>query len=158
MSQITNIKFNNPIDLSVDKHGYIFIADNGNNSLRVISPSGIVATILNNVDDIRSVVVDNERNVYFLNQDNNIRKINSEKIKKTFNSDYTLYFNDTENIIINKANGSVDNKYINKLFLNNIDNDLYVSTDPYFQSYNQYNINDQTYLCIYYLRFRLLYL
>lgn len=38
-------KFNLPSDLSVDKYGYTYVADTGNNAVRMIYPNGTVITI-----------------------------------------------------------------------------------------------------------------
>jgi hypothetical protein len=44
----TNALFADPWDLAVDKNGYIYVADWGNNVVRKISPLGVVTTLAGN--------------------------------------------------------------------------------------------------------------
>jgi hypothetical protein len=40
-----NAQFNDPWGVTVDKNGYVFVADSGNDTIREITPAGIVTTI-----------------------------------------------------------------------------------------------------------------
>ncbi|MFZ6779754.1 SMP-30/gluconolactonase/LRE family protein [Undibacterium sp. Ji83W] len=39
-------RFNNPIGLAIDKHDNLYVADNGNNQIRKINPTGLVTTLM----------------------------------------------------------------------------------------------------------------
>lgn len=40
-----NAQFNNSFGITVDKSGNIYVADTGNNTIRKITPEGVVTTI-----------------------------------------------------------------------------------------------------------------
>jgi len=55
-------RFNTPKGLAVDQAGYIYVADWGNNSIRKISPAGIVSTVVANLTAVygpTGIAVDN---------------------------------------------------------------------------------------------------
>jgi hypothetical protein len=75
----TNALFRNPVGIAVDKNGYIYVADRGNNAVRKISPSGVVSTLAGNngssgyIDatgtnaefmNLNGIAVDSSGNVY----------------------------------------------------------------------------------------------
>jgi hypothetical protein len=74
----TNALFQNPVDIAVDKNGYIYVADLGNHTVRKISPSGVVSTLAGNgssgyIDatgtsaefmNLNGIAVDSSGNVY----------------------------------------------------------------------------------------------
>jgi hypothetical protein len=74
----TNALFQDPWDLAVDKNGYIYVADWGNNVVRKISPLGVVTTLAGNgtygyidatgtnaeFSNIYGIAVDSSGNVY----------------------------------------------------------------------------------------------
>jgi hypothetical protein len=75
----TNALFLDPVDIAVDKNGYIYVADLGNRTVRKISPSGVVSTLAGNngsygyIDatgtnaefmNLNGIAVDSSRNVY----------------------------------------------------------------------------------------------
>lgn len=85
--------FRNPQGVAVDRAGNLFIADGGNNKIRVISPAGFVATVAGNgtsgrtdgigsaasFDEPYGVAVDNAGNVYVSDSRGNaIRKISEQ--------------------------------------------------------------------------------
>jgi len=74
----TNALFQYPVDIAVDKNGYIYVADLGNHTVRKISPSGVVSTLAGNgssgyIDatganaefmNLNGIAVDSSGNVY----------------------------------------------------------------------------------------------
>ena len=74
----TNALFQDPLDLAVDKDGYIYVADWGNCAVRKISPLGVVTTLAGNgtygyinatgtnaeFSNIYGIAVDSSGNVY----------------------------------------------------------------------------------------------
>ena len=74
----TNALFYVPVDIAVDKNGYIYVADLGNYAVRKISPSGVVSTLAGNgssgyIDatganaefmNLNGIAVDSSGNVY----------------------------------------------------------------------------------------------
>ncbi len=59
-------RFKNPSGITVDKDGYIYVADSGNRAVRKIGPSGKVSTFAKNdsFDKLRSLAVDENGNLY----------------------------------------------------------------------------------------------
>jgi trimeric autotransporter adhesin len=93
----TTAKLNHPTGVCVDNSGNVFIADNNNNRVRKVDPSGIITTIAGNgivgyagdgfpatdanFNKIFSVSVDNAGNVYISDDTNNeIRKVSTSGI------------------------------------------------------------------------------
>lgn len=74
----TTVKFKNPQSIDIDKHGYLYVTDRGNNSLKIISPSGFVDTIDQDLNDPYAIVVDNERNIFLMDSGNKrVKKISN---------------------------------------------------------------------------------
>ncbi|HUD45565.1 MAG TPA: serine/threonine-protein kinase [Candidatus Baltobacteraceae bacterium] len=70
--------FRNPWALAADKNGNVYVSDNGNLSLRKITPEGVVITLADSFGNPRGVAVDSAINVYVADLANNsIRKITS---------------------------------------------------------------------------------
>jgi serine/threonine protein kinase len=69
-------QFANPWSVAVDKTGNVYVSDNGNLSLRKISPDGGVITVAESFGNPRGVALDDSGNVYVADLGNNaIRKI-----------------------------------------------------------------------------------
>jgi len=72
-------RFNNPGGLAVDADGYTYLADSGNNSIRKITPAGVVSTFVNGQSGLSNpagVALDKDGNLYVANSgDHTIRKI-----------------------------------------------------------------------------------
>ena len=96
----TSANLNLPQGVAVDASGNIYIADNGNNRVRKVSPSGIISTIAGNgtggfsgdgsaatsakLNSPAGVAVDGSGNIYIADYNNNrIRKVNSSGIIST---------------------------------------------------------------------------
>jgi serine/threonine protein kinase/sugar lactone lactonase YvrE len=68
--------FRNPWALATDKAGNVYVSDNGNLSLRKISPEGAVITLADSFSNPRGVAVGPNGNIYVADLGNNsIRKI-----------------------------------------------------------------------------------
>jgi sugar lactone lactonase YvrE len=126
----TDARFNSPTSLAIDRLGNIYVADTGNNAIRIIS-TNLVGSIVNPTDGLQSprgVAVDTNGSVYISDTGNNrICMITSENglitlaggyrgyldetgLNATFNSptgitvdfNKTLYVTDTGNHVIRK--------------------------------------------------------
>ena len=69
--------FNSPLGVAVDASGNVYVADNGNNAIKVISAStGTISTIGTGINNPIGVAVDAAGNVYVANSgENTVRKI-----------------------------------------------------------------------------------
>ena len=68
--------FRNPWALGADKNGNVYVSDNGNLSLRKITPEGVVITLADSFGNPRGVAVDGAGNIFVADLANNsIRKI-----------------------------------------------------------------------------------
>ena len=91
--------FHFPVDLTIDAAGNLFVADEGNNTIRKITPSGSVSTfagkgaagsidnrngVLATFNQPNGIAIDNHSNIYVADQLNHkIRKINSAGMVST---------------------------------------------------------------------------
>ncbi|MCL2760763.1 MAG: NHL repeat-containing protein [Desulfuromonadales bacterium] len=67
-------RFNNPAGVAVDTN--VYVADQGNNSIRKITPTGVVSTLAGGFKNPQGIAVDAEGNVYVADTENcRIRKI-----------------------------------------------------------------------------------
>ncbi len=94
----TAASFRSPYGIAVDSSGNVFVADNGNNAIRKITPAGVVSTFAGGAsggftngtgaaasfDWPTGVAVDNSGNVYVADSRNNaIRKISAAGVVST---------------------------------------------------------------------------
>ena len=64
-----NARFNKPQGITVDDAGNLYVADSNNNSIRQITPAGVVRTIAGstNFDSVFAITLNNSSNIYVLN-------------------------------------------------------------------------------------------
>jgi serine/threonine protein kinase len=68
--------FRNPWALATDKSGNVYVSDNGNLSLRKISPEGVVITLADQFGNPRGIAVDASGNIYVADlAKNSIQKV-----------------------------------------------------------------------------------
>src|SRR6478672_6955001 len=70
----SNARFNQPSGLAVDSADNIFVTDRDNNSIRKITPTGDVTTVIGGISSPRSIAVDNAGNLY-VGMSGGVRKI-----------------------------------------------------------------------------------
>ena len=97
----TNAGLNNPRGVAIDQSGNIYIADQGNSRVRIVSPTGIINTFAGNgtlafsgdggpastasLNNPFSLAIDQSGNLYIADVDNErIRKVNTSGIITTF--------------------------------------------------------------------------
>ncbi|MGO8925394.1 MAG: hypothetical protein ACLQU3_00505 [Limisphaerales bacterium] len=69
-------RFNHPYGVAVDTNGNVYVADNGNNMIRRVTPAGVVTTLATGINYPQGVAVDTNGNVYVADNGNNtIRKV-----------------------------------------------------------------------------------
>ena len=57
-------QFNLPKGIAINKDGFLFVADSGNNAIRVITPEGTVNTLLTDLHAPSDLVLDQDNNLY----------------------------------------------------------------------------------------------
>lgn len=97
----SNARFKEPKGIAVDDHGFIYVADTGNQTLRRITPDGRVSTLAGRagsggtrdgrwnarLDEPSIVAVDNTGTVYVANGvDNNIRRVSPQGVVATLDA------------------------------------------------------------------------
>jgi sugar lactone lactonase YvrE len=80
----TAASFKWPNQLTLDNYNNIYVADAGNNSIRKITPAGLVSTFASIPDAPEALVVDNAGNVYVVNNGHNVYKITSGGVVSIF--------------------------------------------------------------------------
>jgi len=68
-------RFNNPRGISTDSVGNVYVADEGNSTIRKITPAGIVTTLAGTAGTRGSIATDSAGNVYVADDKHAIRKI-----------------------------------------------------------------------------------
>jgi hypothetical protein len=71
----TNAVLNGPEGVTVDAAGNLYIADTGNNVIRMVNAAGIISTVARNFQDIQSLSVDAAGNLYFADRLNNVVRL-----------------------------------------------------------------------------------
>jgi hypothetical protein len=80
----TAATFNNPTDLAIDSGGNVFVNDNGNSSIRKISPTGMVSTITRLPSLGTPIAVDQVGNIYTVGFPSSIQRIGNDGGVSTF--------------------------------------------------------------------------
>ena len=98
----TGIEFNAPVGVTITSTGFVFVSEQGNNDIRVISPGSIVSTFAGagtpgykdgsnttaEFNNPQGMVADNEGNIYVADAGNNvIRKITPDGVVSTYAGD-----------------------------------------------------------------------
>jgi sugar lactone lactonase YvrE len=78
--------FGRPLGLAIDGSGNLFVADQGSESIRKVTPSGIVTTIYRSTDiDPYQLVLDKTGNIYVADVSaNKIKKVTQNGVSTTF--------------------------------------------------------------------------
>ncbi|HTH82266.1 MAG TPA: IPT/TIG domain-containing protein [Mucilaginibacter sp.] len=80
----TLASFNSPAGIAVDATGTVYVADNGNNSIRKITPAGTVSTIAKGFKPV-GITLDNSGNMFVSDYDSHIiRKVTQAGVVSTF--------------------------------------------------------------------------
>jgi sugar lactone lactonase YvrE len=80
----TSASFNLPAGIAVDATGMVYVADNGNNSIRKITPAGTVTTIAKGFK-AAGIALDNAGNMYVSDYESHvIRKVTQAGVVSTF--------------------------------------------------------------------------
>jgi sugar lactone lactonase YvrE len=78
--------FNNPTGVAVDSKDNVYVTDQGNSALRVISSAGVVTTLLGNPTDPNllgfpsAITADSQGNVYFTDEDGRVFEFTTGKV------------------------------------------------------------------------------
>jgi uncharacterized protein (TIGR03437 family) len=89
----TNAELNAPQGIAIDTAGNVFVSDSGNNRIRRIAPSGIIATIAAGFNSPVGIAVDKAGNIYVADSRNNaVRRISPGGVVSSFAESVQLSF------------------------------------------------------------------
>ncbi|HVW10840.1 MAG TPA: IPT/TIG domain-containing protein [Bryobacteraceae bacterium] len=88
-----NAQLNAPQGIAVDAAGNVFVSDTGNNRIRRITPSGIIATIADGFKGPVGIAVDGSGNIYVADSINNaVRRISAAGVVSTVAPGVQLFY------------------------------------------------------------------
>jgi sugar lactone lactonase YvrE len=78
----TAAKFCRPSGIAIDSADNLYVADGGNNSIRKITPVGVVSTLVSGLNSPNQIAVDNIGNIYVTELEYNDPYVNSQTVRK----------------------------------------------------------------------------